>query len=119
MSCVVPNVLERGDNGGKIAAAWWPAIDRSLIEGIKVGPASKRRAIKKVLRDFPELTRGDCWQRIRYLRKKPELAGLPDHGKPRASKPAKARRSAPRWTAADKSKLLDLAGYEPVKKIAQ
>jgi hypothetical protein len=122
VSCVVPNALEQKENSGKISPVLLAAIDRLLIEGIKVGPISKRRAIKKVLRNFPEITRGDCWQRIRYLRKSPELADLQTR-QPQESRTAKAdrvRRPSPRpWTPSDDDKLLDWAGYEPVKKIAQ
>ena len=48
------------------------AIDQLLIAGIKsLGPAKKREAINKVLELVPDWTRGDCWQRIRDLRKTP------------------------------------------------
>ena len=124
MSCVIPNSLERKDNDAKIAAMRLAAIDRILIEGIKIGPVSKRRAIKKVLRDFPEFTRGDCWQRIRHLRKSPELARLKTQQLESRNEPSPPtdrpnRTVARRWTQADDDKLLDLAGYEPVNKIAQ
>lgn len=47
------------ENGLKIAPLRLAAIDRLLVEALKIGPVSKRRAIKKVLRDFPEFTRGE------------------------------------------------------------
>jgi hypothetical protein len=68
------------------------------------------------------LTRGDCWKRIRYLRKTPELAAL---AKPQPGRSTKSKSAGPirrstgtRWTQADDDRLLDLAGYEPVHKIA-
>jgi len=99
------------------------AIDRLLIAGIKLGPAKKREAINKVLELVPDWTRGNCWQRIRDLRKTPELAALKELplGKAKKSADAAATRrpvSAP-WTPADDEWLLNLAGYEPVKRIAQ
>lgn len=102
---------------------WLPELDRLLLAGIKHGGAEKRDAIYKVLRLVPELTRGDCWRRIRYLRNRPEHAEVlservtPEnnsHPNPRA-RPT----SAEPWTTADDDKLLNLAGYEPVRKIAQ
>jgi hypothetical protein len=94
-----------------------------LIAGIKLGPAKKRDAINKVLELVPDWTRGDCWQRIRDLRKTPELAALKERplGKAKKSGDAAASRrpvSAP-WTLADDEWLFNLAGYEPVKRIAQ
>src|SRR5271157_126996 len=99
------------------------AIDRLLIAGIKQGPAKKRDAINRILELVPEWTRGDCWQRIRHLRKTPELAALEDRYPGKAKKSEKSgpirRSSCSRWTPADDDRLLNLAGYEPVKKIAQ
>src|ERR1700746_2581324 len=69
VSCVMPDALARKDDCARIASERLAMIDGLLIEGIRIGSASKRRAINKVLRDFPEFTRGDCWQRIRYLRR--------------------------------------------------
>jgi len=99
------------------------AIDQLLIAGIKLGPAKKREAINKVLELVPDWTRGDCWQRIRDLRKTPELAAQEGRllGKAKKSGDAAATRrpvSVP-WTPADDEWLLNLAGYEPVKRIAQ
>jgi hypothetical protein len=71
------NGLGGNDKGNKIIPERLAAIDRLLIAGMKIGPVSKRRAINKVLQEFPgEFTRGDCWQRIRHLRKTPALAHL-------------------------------------------
>src|SRR5205807_1115274 len=119
-SCVMRDVA-RKDSCAKITSEQSVAIDRLLIEGIKIGAASKRRAINKVLREFPEFTRGDCWQRIRYLRKTPELAHLPERQRRNGGiQSSKADRHSPRrWTSADDDKLLNWAGYEPVDKIAQ
>src|SRR5271157_3858570 len=109
----------RGNKPSKQLAA----IDRLLIAGIQLGPAKKREAINRVLELVPEWTRGDCWQRIRDLRKTPELAAQEGRllGKAKKSGDAAATRrpaSVP-WTPADDEWLLNLAGYEPVKRIDQ
>ena len=62
------------------------AIDQLLIAGIKQGPAKKREAINRILELVPEWRRGDCWQRIRHLRKAPELAPLEEHHPLKAKK---------------------------------
>src|ERR1035437_8322732 len=99
------------------------AIDRLLVAGIKQGPAKKRDAINRILELVPEWRRGDCWQRIRSLRKTPELAALEERC---PDKPKKSEKSGPirrsfcsPWTPADDDRLLNWAGYEPVRKIAQ
>ena len=100
------------------------AIDQLLTAGIKQGPAKKREAINRILELVPEWRRGDCWHRIRHLRKATELAALegshPDKAK-RSGETIAVRQPAPRrpWTPADDDRLLNWAGYEPVKKIAQ
>src|SRR5712692_380009 len=101
-----------------------PAIDRLLIAGIKLGPARKHKAINKILQLVPTWTRGDCWRRIRQLRRTSELAGFaqsPLRDKLEESAGVAAVRRAPSrpWIPADDDKLLSWAGYEPVKKIAQ
>ncbi len=111
-----------GQKGNK-AAKRLAAIDQLLIAGIKQGPAKKRDAINRILELVPEWKRGDCWHRIRHLRKAPELAALeeshPDKAK-RSGRTSAAPHSASRpWTPADDDRLLNWAGYEPVKKIAQ
>ena len=58
----------------KINFRWLPELDRLLLIGMKHGPAGKQDAINKVLQLVPELTRGKCWQRIRYLRRSAERA---------------------------------------------
>lgn len=117
------NVVARKDNCLKIATERLAMIDRLLTEGMRIGPASKRRAINKILRDFPKLTRGDCWQRIRQLRQPPEVANLQTPqggGRSSSSRAEPRRRPAPRpWTEADDDKLLNWAGYEGVDKIAR
>jgi hypothetical protein len=110
---------QKGNKPGKQLAA----IDRLLIAGIKHGPAKKREAINRILELVPDWTRGDCWQRIRHLRNSPELAALDDRRPDKAKKSEKSgpiRRSfGSPWTPADDDKLLNWAGYEPVRKIAQ
>jgi hypothetical protein len=99
-----------------------PELDRLLITGLIHGSAGKRKAINKILQLVPQWTRGDCWQRIRYLRNKPEFAGVAkEHVRTDVDHPehhARATSAGP-WTTTDDDKLLNLAGYEPVKKIAQ
>ena len=99
------------------------AIDQLLMAGIKLGPAKKREAINRVLELVPEWTRGDCWQRINELRRAAKRAALEERPTAKAKKSgeaAAARRPASRlWTPADDDRLLNLAGYEPVKRIAQ
>lgn len=98
------------------------AIDQLLIAGVKQGTAKKKEAITKILELVPEWTRGDCWRRIRYLRKTSELAALSREqeraNRDRRDHPPSHETPAP-WTTADDDKLLNLAGYEPVKRIAQ
>ena len=69
------------------------AIDQLLIAGIKHGPAKKRDAINRILELVPEWTRGDCWQRIRHLRKTPELAALEERHPAKAKKSGRSCRS--------------------------
>jgi len=99
------------------------AIDQLLIAGIKLGPAKKRDAIKKILELVPGWTREDCWRRIKALRKTPQWARLAE-GHPNRAKsageagPVRRSPSVP-WTPEDDEMLFRLAGSEPVKKIAQ
>ena len=112
--------LHRSGNSGSKQLA---AIDQLLIAGIKLGSAKKREAINRVLELVPEWTRGDCWQRIKELRRAAKRAALEERHSTNAKKSgeaAAARRPASRpWTPADDDRLLNLAGYEPVKRIAQ
>jgi hypothetical protein len=101
---------------------WLPELDRLLIVGMKHGRAAKRDAIDKLLRLAPELTRGDCWRRLRQLRRLPEFAAVAAaNDTPAATAESKpSHRGATRaWTAEDDDRLLNWAGYEPVRKIAQ
>jgi hypothetical protein len=116
----MPNASGRkGNPDGKRLAA----IDQLLMAGMKLGPAKKQEAVNKVLALVPEWTRLDCWQRIRHLRKTPELAALeerhPDKAKKSGTSDLIRRSFCSPWTPADDDKLLNWAGYEPVKKIAQ
>ena len=118
------NTLNRKGNKAKGKFRWLPELDRLLIAGIKHGPAAKHDAINKVLKLVPELTRGDCWRRVRHLRRSSELPALQEGRPSEASKKPKrvdsARQSASRpWTTADDDRLMTWAGYEPVAKIAQ
>jgi len=115
----MPNASGRkGNPDGKRLAA----IDQLLMAGMKLGPAKKQEAVNKVLALVPEWTRLDCWQRIRRLRKISEL-GPQERDRYKAKKSEKTgpipRSSGARWTLADDDRLLNWAGYEPVKKIAQ
>lgn len=98
-----------------------PAIDQLLVAGIKLGPQKKHDAINKILELVPGWKRGDCWRRIRQLRRTPALA-IPfteqDLKKVNGNGSIHRPFSRP-WLKEDDDKLLDLAGYEPVTKIAE
>ena len=98
-----------------------PAIDQLLIAGIKLGPRKKHDAINKILQLVPEWKRGDCWRRIRQLRRTSALAtpdAIQDSEEPGNNGSSHRPFSRP-WLPEDDDKLLDWAGYEPVTKIAQ
>src|ERR1700730_7991850 len=98
-----------------------PAIDQLLIAGIKLGPRKKHDAINKILQLVPEWKRGDCWRRIRQLRRTSALAtpnAIQGWEQP-ANNGSSPRPFSRPWLPEDDDKLLDWAGYEPVTKIAQ
>ena len=107
---------------GHVATKRLAAIDQLLTAGIKLGPAKKHAAINRVLELVPEWTRGDCWRRIRELRKTIGAAAE-QRRSAEVQKPGNiavvSRPTSKPWTAADDDRLLNLAGYEPVPKIAQ
>lgn len=108
----------------KINPRFLPAIDRVLIAGLKLGPAGKREAINRVLQLIPEWKRGDCWRRIRQLRRMPVVAELEAQNKAPTSARKNQGRVVPRqpscpWTSEDDERLLNWAGYEPVNRIAE
>jgi hypothetical protein len=108
-------------NRAKINPKLLPAIDRLLIAGIKIGPTGKSAAINKVLQLVPEWTRGNCWRRLRQLRRLSEFAtaSAASVAAAESTEPEPRHREATRaWTTADDDRLLNWAGYEPVKKIA-
>ena len=96
-----------------------PAIDQLLIAGIRLGPRKKHDAINKILRLVPGLKRGDCWRRIRQLRRTPALAVVLQEAKKVANNCSSPRAVSRRWLLEDDEKLLDLAGYEPIQRIAE
>src|SRR6201997_5807469 len=97
-----------------------PAIDQLLIAGIKLGPNKKHEAINKILKLVPEWKRGDCWRRIRQLRRTPALAcDAPQELKKTDENGPSHRAPSRPWLPDDDAKLLDLAGYEPVNEIAE
>jgi hypothetical protein len=112
--------VEQVRNPSVINPRLLPAIDQLLIAGIKLGPNKKHEAINKILKLVPEWKRGDCWRRIRQLRRTPALAAdaLQEVKKTSLDSPSHPTISRP-WLADDDAKLLDLAGYEPVDKIAE
>jgi len=68
----------------------------------------------------PEWKRGDCWRRIRQLRRTPALVNEnAAQGAGKANTGASRRAGSRPWTAEDDATLLDLAGYEPVNRIAE
>jgi hypothetical protein len=107
----------------KINPRFLPVIDRVLIAGLKLGPAGKHEAINKVLQLVPEWKRGDCWRRIRQLRRISVVAGVQSQSsEPRTAQPnnrdrVSGQRSRP-WNSEEDDRLLNWAGYEPVAKIA-
>jgi hypothetical protein len=120
----MPAAVEPSISPHKINPRFLPAIDRVLITGLRLGPAGKHQAINKVLQLVPEWKRGDCWRRIRQLRRNsetPKLQLCPPRSGPEAlEKSASGSRPASRpWTPEEDARLLDWAGYEPVNKIAQ
>lgn len=98
-----------------------PAIDQLLVAGIKLGPRKKHAAINKILQLVPEWKRGDCWRRIRQLRRTSALATLDatQDLKKIETNGSLHRPFARPWLQEDDDKLLDLAGYEPVTRIAE
>jgi len=98
-----------------------PVIDQLLVAGIKLGPQKKHDAINKILELVPGWKRGDCWRRIRQLRRTPALA-IPstEQDLKNADSNGSFHRPFSRpWSKEDDERLLDLAGYEPVTKIAE
>ena len=98
------------------------AVNRLLAAGMKLGRTGKHNAINKVLELVPELTRGDCWQKMRHLRKTIVTSAsgeVESAEEKRLQVVSKPRLPSPRWTREDDEKLLNWAGYEPVDRIAQ
>jgi hypothetical protein len=98
-----------------------PAIDQLLVAGIKLGPQKKHDAINKILELVPGWKRGDCWRRIRQLRRTLALA-IPSTGQDLKNADGNGSFHRPfsrPWLKEDDETLLDLAGYEPVIKIAE
>lgn len=119
----MPAGVASGVTQPKINPRFLPAIDRVLITGLRLGDAGKHEAINRVLQLVPEWKRGDCWRRIRQLRRSAEKSALhicPPLSEPQISEsPGSGSRPPSRpWTAEEDGRLLDWAGYEPVNKIA-
>lgn len=112
--------VEQVRNPASINPRLLPAIDQLLIAGIKLGPNKKHEAINKILKLVPEWKRGDCWRRIRQLRRTPALASdAPEQLKKTDENGSSHRNPSRSWLPEDDAKLLDLAGYEPVNEIAE
>jgi hypothetical protein len=112
--------VEQVRNPAAINPRLLPAIDQLLIAGIKLGPNKKHEAINKILKLVPEWKRGDCWRRIRQLRRTPALASEAPQELEKTSETGALHRTPARpWLPEDDAKLLDLAGYEPVNEIAE
>ena len=122
-SCYEAGMSKSGDKTTRKRSKQLAAIDQMLVAAIEQGPDKKRAAITRIVELVPGWNRGDCWRRIRYLRKTTELAAGAERKSRKTTRSGRIvaeRRSPPSpWTPADDDKLLDLAGYEPVKKIAQ
>ena len=111
--------VEQVRNPAAINPRLLPAIDQLLIAGIKLGPNKKHEAINKILKLVPEWKRGDCWRRIRQLRRTHALASEAPQELENSSENGPLHRTPSRpWLPEDDAKLLDLAGYEPVNEIA-
>lgn len=112
--------VEQVRNPAAINPRLLPAIDQLLIAGIKLGPNKKHEAINKILKLVPEWKRGDCWRRIRQLRRTPALASDASEQLKTTDENGPSRRASSRpWLPEDDAQLLDLAGYEPVNDIAE
>ena len=112
--------VEQVRNPAAINPRLLPAIDQLLIAGIKLGPNKKHEAINKILKLVPEWKRGDCWRRIRQLRRTPALASDAPQELKKTDENCPFHRAPSRpWLPEDDAKLLDLAGYEPVNEIAE
>jgi len=112
--------VEQVRNPAVINPRLLPAIDQLLIAGIKLGPTKKQEAINKILKLVPEWKRGDCWRRIRQLRRTPALASDARQQFKKTGENGLSHRAPSRpWLPEDDAKLLDLAGYEPVNEIAE
>jgi hypothetical protein len=112
--------VEQVRNPAAINPRLLPAIDQLLIAGIKLGPNKKHEAINKILKLVPEWKRGDCWRRIRQLRRTPALASESPQELQKTNENGPSHRAPSRpWLPEDDAKLLDLAGYEPVNEIAE
>jgi hypothetical protein len=113
-------VVELVRNPASINPRLLPAIDQLLIAGIKLGPNKKHEAINKILKLIPEWKRGDCWRRIRQLRRTAALASDAAGQLKKTDDNGSSHRSPSRsWLPEDDAKLLDLAGYEPVDEIVE
>jgi hypothetical protein len=120
----MPAAVASGVAQPKINPRFLPAIDRVLITGLRLGDAGKHQAINRVLQLVPEWKRGDCWRRIRQLRRTSQvsslsLCSLPSRRQLSQSPPSTSCLAFRPWTAEEDHRLLDWAGYEPVAKIAQ
>jgi hypothetical protein len=112
--------VEQVRNPAAINPRFLPAIDQLLIAGIKLGPNKQHEAINKILKLVPEWKRGDCWGRIRQLRRTPALASDVRQELKQTDENSLSHRGPARpWLPEDDAKLLDLAGYEPVNEIAE
>ena len=118
--CCMLGAVEQVRNPAAINPRLLPAIDQLLIAGIKLGPNKKHAAINKILKLVPEWKRGDCWRRIRQLRRTPALAsGALQEVKEDGDNVPSHRAGSRPWLPEDDATLLDLAGYEPVDRIAE
>src|SRR5579863_6977362 len=112
--------VEQVRNPAVINPRLLPAIDQLLVAGIKLGPKKKHEAINKILKLVPEWKRGDCWRRIRQLRRTPALAADASQEMKKGTDDGPSHRAVSRpWLPEDDATLLDLAGYEPVDRIAE
>src|ERR1700683_2448092 len=104
-------MVEQVRNPAVINPRLLPAIDQLLIAGIKLGPNKKHEAINKILKLVPEWKRGDCWRRIRQLRRTPALASDVSGQLTKTGDNGSSHRSPSRsWLPGGDAQLFDLGG---------
>src|ERR1039458_1509075 len=74
--CHEVGVSNSGEKVARKCTKELAAIDQLLLAAIKQGPAKKRAAITRIVELVPGWNRGQCWQRIKELRRATKRAAL-------------------------------------------